>query len=184
MEEVIGKIDTLKLEDDEWYDEVQILTTERFKTSRFTGDGWRTGVIVKIMRKGRVLYERNFSTIEYASRWLTWGLVETAEEAGALTSWKNFPKDRCDQVGCPEKAVVLYKIDKIYDSYGKLDEHRSNDKAMDQFKYRQFCSIHSTRGDYDMEDCDDNYKSISGSPEPVQDHRKREALTFAIDLRD
>ena len=49
--------------DDEWIDEIRIVTVPRFKESELSGDEWRTSVRMQILRKGIVLRERRYGKI-------------------------------------------------------------------------------------------------------------------------
>ena len=148
---------TKRLHDDEWYDEIRITTEPRYKTSSLSGDEWRTSAQVQILRKGIVLTERGFSKIDYAVRWLAWGLVDDETDL-----WKpDFPSDLCSQPGCPDDAITGYAIKVQYEKNGSRSEYQP--KELDT---RQFCARHAERGDSDMEDRDSNYEVLWG-PGPL-----------------
>jgi hypothetical protein len=88
----------------------------------------------------------------------------------AATSAMNFdylefeksPLDRCDQEGCSEPATIWYRMKNLFCACGvsKEAKHSISDSKL----WVQFCERHSTRGDCGLEDADDNYELIKGSP--------------------
>jgi len=53
-------------EDDDWIDEIKIVTVPRYKTSGMSGDEWRFSARVQLWRKGHLMFERSFSKLHYA----------------------------------------------------------------------------------------------------------------------
>ena len=159
--------------DDEWYDEIRITTVQRYKTSGLSGDEWRRSAVV-FMRKGIVLAEKRLSDIATATRWLAWGWVDDFGPASKGRT-DDFPKDLCDQPGCPEEAVTVYRIKTLYNRDGTLAEHQADDQTL------QFCARHAERGDFDREDCDDNYEVLSG-PGPLGARQEPEDVSEAVNL--
>ena len=142
--------------DDRWIDSVVMYTQPRYKTSGLSGDEWRTGAVVQLVRKDLVVYERRFRDVDTAARWLAWGMVDDEVNEGIQVL--ECPDDFCDQVGCAEKADTFYRIKTEYNRQGEMEESQPGNK------FRQFCRRHSERGDSDMEDQDANYEFICGEP--------------------
>ena len=142
-----------RLDGDEWFDEVRIVTVPRFKTSGLSGNEWRTSVIVQLLRKGVVLYEKRVRDVQAAAAWLPWGLLTVGEvEDVGLPNGAYY----CAQPGCPEPVDTFYRIKQLYGREGE---------PVDMLKrghWRGFCTRHSERGDSSMEDADGNYEYMAG----------------------
>ena len=138
--------------DDDWFDEVRIETIPRYKTSGLSGNEWRTGVSVQLIRKGNVLYATRLRDIQTAAAWLAWGLQTVGEtENIALPNSEYY----CAQPGCGKALDVFYAISTLYNRGGTRAEYQYP-------AWRGFCNRHSQRGDSDMEDQDDNYQWFAG----------------------
>lgn len=138
--------------DSQSFDEVQIKTIPRYKTSGLSGNEWRIHAEVYLLRKGQIVKQRGYGDIESASKFLSWLMVETVENGGGhFDSIADF----CDQEGCSESATVFYQKKKEW--CGRCGESREITWGK---LYRQFCSVHKTRGDCGLDDCDDNYIAI------------------------
>ena len=92
-----------------------------------------------------------------------------------FASYVEFPKDLCDQPGCPEKAVTVYRIKTLYNRDGSLAEHQYDNQT------RQFCARHAERGDSDREDQDANYEVLSG-PGPLGARQEPGDVSESVDL--
>ena len=160
--------------DDEWYDEVRIVTVPRYKTSGLSGDEWRRSAKVQFKRKGIVLAEKRLSDIAEATRWLAWGWVDDLGPA-----WEgrvnDFQTDLCSQPGCPGQAVTVYRIKTLYNKDGTRAERQWDDQT------RQFCARHAERGDCDLEDSDANYEVLSG-PGPLGARQEPEDVSESVYL--
>lgn len=99
-----------RLYDDDWFDEINMRTVPRYKTSGLSGNEWRQGVDIDIIRKGHVLYTKRVRDLETAAAWLSWGLIIVREEEDI-----SFPENEkfCSQPSCCELANVVYKIKTI-----------------------------------------------------------------------
>lgn len=142
--------------DSQPFDEIRIKTIPRYKQSGMSGDEWRIHAEVYLLRKGQIMKQRGYGTIESAAKFLSWLMVETIENEGG-----NFGSIEmlCDQEGCSEIATVFYQKKK--DSCGRCGES----KEITYGKcYRQFCVDHKTRGDCGLDDCDSNYILLEGKP--------------------
>lgn len=141
----------VRLEEDEFVDEIRIFTVPRLKTSGLSGDEWRHHIQVEAYRKGLLVGSRNFNRIEWAlTRILPW------LEDDLLCPIENhkMAEDLCDQPGCKKPWTVLYKMKKR--GCGRCGNQRD---LKDMFNYtRAFCDEHKMRGDSDLDDMDDIYE--------------------------
>jgi hypothetical protein len=161
---MFNKPDYKRHNDDEWIDEVRIVTVPRYKTSGLSGDEWRFSAQVQFLRKGVVLYERAFSKIHYAIDFLPALQHEYADQGrgdqdvgGNKVDFDKF----CFNPGCKADGVVEYElIDEYISPYGIKREK----KAWRNSVRRRFCEEHAKRGDCALEDADRNYRLISAPP--------------------
>jgi hypothetical protein len=151
-------------EDDDWIDEVRIVTVPRYKTSGLSGDEWRFSAQVQFLRKGHVLHERSFSKIHYAIDFLPAMQHEYADQGRANKDANDEPIDfdrYCFSPGCKQDGVVEYElIDEYIPRYGIKEEKHSWRGSV----RRRFCEQHARRGDCGLEDSDRNYVLISAPP--------------------
>jgi hypothetical protein len=143
--------------DDDYIDEIRVVIRERYKTSGLSGDEWRFHRVIQFFRKGTLLWERPFNghTREVAS-FVPWMLVE-AGESGALQTANM--DDLCFQPGCSDPFVSEYEI---IEEFGPQGQRLHPDERVSFSKRRRFCAKHLRRGDCSREDCDTNYRVISG----------------------
>ena len=140
------------LNDDSWYDSVEILTVPRYKTSGLSGDEWRFSYVVRFIRKNHILYEQSFGNLRTAAAWLSWGLIIVGETEDISLKDDEY---YCANLGCPLSLATFYRIKKLYNWDGSEAEYQYP-------AWRGFCSRHSQRGDSDMEDNDSNYRWFAG----------------------
>ena len=140
-------------DDDAWVDEVRIQTIPRYKTSGLSGDEWRVSVRVQLLRKGCVVAERGYGTIDAAVAFLPGFLIER-RELGCMDPPET--ESLCFQPGCSEPAVSEYRLRKEYCQRGHASEPAFADMR------RKFCQKHLQRGDCGLEDADANYEVVSG----------------------
>jgi hypothetical protein len=150
--------------DDEWIDEIRILTMPRYKTSGMSGDEWRFSAKVQLLRKGHVLFERSFSKVHYAIDFLPAIQHEYSDmgRGGEDVDGNVIDFDRyCFNPGCSADGVVEYElIDEYVSPYGIKQEKQSWRGSV----RRRFCEEHALRGDCALEDADGNYRLISAPP--------------------
>jgi hypothetical protein len=139
--------------DRQGFDEVRIVTVPRWKESELSGSEWRISAKIIMMRKGHILAERDFGTVENAARFLDWVMTEVRVSGGCDLSNSSYD-GLCDQEGCADQAVVTYRLKARY----CRDGHKS--ETMSQGEYRQFCERHKHRGDCGIDDGDDNYEIV------------------------
>ncbi len=139
------------LDDDQFFDEIQIKVLPRFKTSGLSGDEWRVSAHVMLMRKGEVLVDERYGTLEAAVAFLPGLLIVASETPGEFRPKTNM----CMQPSCANEATTEYRLKEIYHRGQKLADY-------DGGYYRRFCAKHAHRGDSDMEDCDANYELVTG----------------------
>jgi hypothetical protein len=151
-------------DDDEWFDEIRIVTVPRYKTSGMSGDEWRFSANVQLLRKGHVLFERSFSKIHYAIDFLPAIQHEYADMGCGSQDVEGNEIDfnrYCFNPGCREDGVVEYRlIDQFHRPYG--DKMPKRDYLGEN--HRRFCEAHAKRGDCGLEDADSNYILISAPP--------------------
>ena len=144
--------------DDDFVDEIRIVIRERYKTSGLSGDEWRFHRVIQLFRKGALMHEDAYNG-DFASvaSYLPWKLVEWREQGGSVEIFRR--EDLCFQPGCQEKAVSEYEI---IEQFGPQGQRLHPDENGFFSKRRRFCVRHLRRGDCDREDCDANYRVISG----------------------
>lgn len=168
-------------EDDEYIDEIRIDLVPRFKTSGMSGDEWRVSARVRFLRKGHEVWSRSFLDISTAAKALPWFFTVAGE--GASGEFKVLTNEQelevCQQPGCVEPAVKLYRFKKIRDcrQSGDMKEpHRELVTA--------FCARHAHRGDCGMEDCDDNYEVIGGGNSQASPVETKDLSPSAVAVLD
>lgn len=159
------------------FDEIRITTVPRYKTSGLSGDEWRISSKVQFLRKGIVRHEEFYRDVDTAAKYLTHELSKAQDEGKAYFAGE---EDFCDQEGCSDKATVTYKIKQKYCcGPGGCGQK----KEMYQQDIRMFCQRHSKRGDCGLEDADENYELVSGTPgSPNPGDVKEAAFGGVIDL--
>lgn len=149
--------------DDEIIDTVHIEVVPRYKTSGLSGDEWRFSYLLTMSRKGTVLFERQYTSLDAAIAHLQWAHKTLFEGTDgfvkdAWTARIAADDTTCANPGCPSAATVFYRFKEIF---AKNGEGPLPDKS--HMKYRTgFCQRHSTRGDCGREDADSNYTLIEG----------------------
>lgn len=141
------------LPDRQSFDEIHIVTVPRWKESELSGSEWRISAKIIMKRKGHVIAERSFGTVENAARFLDWAMTEEHDSGRCDLSYSAYD-ELCDQEGCAEPATVMYRLKARYCREG----HRSD--PMPQREYRQFCERHKQRGDGGLDDGDANYEAF------------------------
>lgn len=143
---------------DTWVDKIEIDTVERWKTSGMSGDEWRFSYRLRLFRKGTLLLEESYGSIQYAAARAS--LLAAEGFAPASESWPNpkigdryGDKTHCTQPGCPntDNLERVY-LRKEYER-GTCTERQSEPYS----RFRQFCETHRVRGDCACEDADSNY---------------------------
>lgn len=146
-------------EDDDYFDEVRIVVRERYKTSGMSGDEWRFHRVIQLFHKGALCYERPFNgKMQAVAGFLPWVLVDASE--GGHEDFKQ-PKDghQCMQPGCVDPWVSEFEI---IEEFGPQGQRLHPEEQQFSSKRRRFCQRHLRRGDCSREDCDTNYRLISG----------------------
>lgn len=131
------------------FDEVTIRTIPRYKTSSLSGDEWRFSAEGEIKYKGRIVWEGRYSSVPEM-------LAAAARNSEGLAPPNT--DDLCDQEGCAEPWVNVYKIKKQYCAHCGHDEEPFGDDPL----VRKFCVRHSQRGNCSREDNQENYETMSG----------------------
>lgn len=141
------------------FDAISIQTEPVFKQSRFTGNEWKTRVTVCFARNNVQKYKAVYPTIEEAVQSLAYEWTKAKRSEARYVSEDDF----CDQEGCSKQATVYFKIKQKFCS----DGHATNPYEHDATPIvRQFCAEHQDRGNYQHDDCNNNY-------EPLNNNKKR-----------
>lgn len=140
------------------FDEVRIKTVPRYKTSGMSGDEWRISAQVEFFHKGKVVYTTRAGDVTRACQILD-RLYDEAVENVAITLAGH--DGFCDQEGCSEPWIVVYKLKNEFCDRGHKTDPYQYDKTP---LIRKFCLAHSTRGDCGLEDADRNYEKVTGAP--------------------
>lgn len=146
------RIAFLRHRDDEWFDEIRIITLPRYKTSELSGDEWRISGQIQFYRKGKLLYQKGYLNLETAIMFLGSEWTKAREQ-----SVDDPMNELCFQPGCSEPFIAEYRLKAEYD--------KSGNKSVSKFTEwrRRFCSRHLRRGDCGLEDADANYEIVSGA---------------------
>ena len=142
--------------DDEWADEVRIITVPRYKQSEMSGDEWRTSAVVRVLRKNIVMRERSFHSIRDALLYLgsVVGFAPADYDADEPGTHSDLTDGLCMQPGCPNEATVeMVKVKQACD-YGHVTPHPYREAHV------RWCERHTERGDSSLDDSDDNYEVI------------------------
>lgn len=135
----------IRLDEDEWYDEVHITTVPRFKTSELSGDEWRYSIHVELLRKGRVMAERDWNRLEWALAGLQGWMLKLGDKGVEVHA----TDDLCMQPGCSKPYTVEYRMTRRGCGHcGNIHRYAGDDYR------RRFCDKHKRRGDSDLDDMD------------------------------
>lgn len=173
MPEITKFVTFVRHSDDEWIDEVRIVTVPRWKESELSGDEWRFSSRIELYRKGQLLARSGAGRMRDAIALLPglligWGggshIGGTFEEEPDRPSefWDEF----CSNPGCPEQATIEFRRLHHYCSEGEV--HDRDWRA----EHARFCERHKHRGDCAFADADQNYEVVAlrlpdGSWKPV-----------------
>ena len=153
-----GYISFKRHDDDEYWDEIHMVTVPRWKESELSGDEWRFSVKVEFLRKGHVVYTTGFSTLEYAMKALA--SLPDRMQWDDRDGFKQLPAEidnsYCFNPGCREKATVEYRLKK---EYCQVAPHDGGHEPYFDTR-RRFCEKHKDRGDCGFEDSDMNYEKV------------------------
>lgn len=153
----------VRLNDDDFIDEIHIRTIPRFKTSGLSGDEWRHSIQVIALRKGRLIGEHSWNKLDWAlERLLPW----INDELLSPIDKPDISEDRCDQPGCSEPWTVLYRMTKR--ACGKCGNQEMYAGSEEHPYLRAFCERHAHRGDSDLDDMDSIYEPIMTGKKPDQ----------------
>jgi hypothetical protein len=131
-------------------DRIALEVVPRYKQGYLSGDEWRQHVRVVFYYKGLEVASYDSNSLESAILQLGSVFLNRYPISNSILKAES---ELCDQPSCAEKAVYCFTLKQEFSTEGhKLDASECHFK-----KYRQFCEKHSTRGDCDREDCDDNY---------------------------
>lgn len=138
--------------DSQGFDEIKIFTVPRYKTSGLSGDEWRISATVQIFRKGKLVHEQGYGTVECAARFLDTLLLSLQDNGKGYFAGED---GTCDQEGCHETPTVFYQKKKDF------CERCGEGKEINFGKhYRKFCERHSKRGDCGLDDSEANYTKL------------------------
>jgi len=150
--------------DDVRFDRIEVRLVERWKTSGLSGDEWRFSTIIELYRRGRRLYryeshDQDFALLHLAR--LPYLAPATFEDEGWEPVWREDGKGdpwgsraewrHCAQPGCKLPAVVRYPLLRHY------DDTCSMSRPAEAGDFREFCRLHSRRGDCALDDGTTNY---------------------------
>lgn len=146
-------------DEDDWSDEVRIVTVPRWKTSGLSGDEWRFSFRVELWRKGRVWAQKSCGNMKYAAVIAAAALHLVDHELKNM-GWEVLHEPRgdfalCFNPGCPEPATVEYRMKKEYDHGHETSSYRADNRP-----HRRFCDAHKRRGDCAFDDADTNYEPV------------------------
>jgi hypothetical protein len=147
--------------DDEIIDKIEIEIVPRLKESGLSGDEWRVSAITKLYRKGHLLADHAYSSLESAVAHLPW-FNRVWRESSDDSRWGDFIQieDKfCHQPGCAQRATRVFELKQEYDRRrGRI----VNDEDCQFFRnLRSFCESHAERGDCGLEDADNNYIDVT-----------------------
>lgn len=142
--------------DSQAFDEIRIVTIPRFKESEMSGDEWRISTNVQFYRNGQVVYEAGgLRDIETTTGFLYSIFHKAIDDGHAYFAGDGI---HCDQEGCNERAVYLFRIKQDYCVGGG---NCGQKKESYTGYHRCFCEKHHNRGDSDLQDNNENYELIT-----------------------
>lgn len=146
----------VRLDDDEFIDEIRITTVPRFKTSGLSGGEWRHSIEVVALRKGREVRRGSWNRLSWAlPRLVAW--IE--DDLCCPIDDPAMAEDLCDQPGCLEPWTVMYRLTtRGCGSCGNTEKYAGDEKHP---YTRAFCERHAHRGDSDLDDMDDIYQPLA-----------------------
>lgn len=134
------------------FDEIRLKTIPRFKESELSGDEWRISTVVEFYRNGELVHTSGgTSNMETMCGFLYSEFHRAISDGKAYFAGDGV---HCDQEGCTSKAAFMYRIKEAYDDRGKRD-------AIYDGYHRCFCEKHSSRGNSDLGDRDENYELVT-----------------------
>lgn len=147
--------------DDEWVDEVRIVTVPRWKESELSGDEWRLSSRIELYRKGHLLARSGAGRMKDAvtllpSLLLGWG--GGSHIGGAFEEVERpseFWDDFCSNPGCPAQATVEFRMKHHYCNEGHV--HDTDWRV----EHARFCDTHKYRGGCSFSDADANYQVVA-----------------------
>jgi hypothetical protein len=156
MSKLGEKIHTIIPPDRQAFDEIRITTVPRYKTSGMSGDEWRISALIQFLYKGEVVHEETSGNINYAVQMLQSHYVRQTEPIPYNPSefWDKY----CNQEGCKNEWVYMYKVKFRYCNEGHKTEHKPD--SMWGTEVSRFCEEHNRRGDCGLQDADSNYELI------------------------
>ena len=157
-----GEASYLRHEDDDWIDEVRIVTVPRWKESEISGDEWRFSQRIELYRKGQLLATSGAHKMRDAVAMLPglligWGggshIGGAFDEEPERTQefWNAF----CFNPGCPEQATFEFRRKHHY-----CREGEAHDREW-RIEHLRFCERHKHRGDCGFNDADANYEVVA-----------------------
>lgn len=141
-----------------------------------SGDEWRVSYRLTISRKGTVLFDRSYTSLEAAVLHLPWAQRTMLEGGDGFDekAWSeriDADKRTCAQVGCAAPATVFYRFK---ETFAKNGQGPLPDEGVVSYR-TGFCSRHSERGDCGREDADRNYEVIGGKPASAREADRKPA---------
>jgi len=146
--------------DDEYVDEVKIGTAHRWKDSEISGSEWRRSSTLLFLRKGHVVFQRDFRALSHAVEASPWFKLIWDEEPGFRALSAEVERSLCQQPGCQRPpSPRIYQL-------GKRQISRQHDVLVgipaDRPVLTWWCEAHERRGDCGLEDRDDNWSPFLG----------------------
>lgn len=136
------------------FDRIELVTIPRWKTSGLSGDEWRISVEARFYRNGKLVHQTSCgSNMDYAVQLLNFEYLRACDNGLGFYAGEG---DYCDQEGCSEEAIVIYRK--------KFDYCREGHKTEISVgpKIRKFCGEHRERGDCGLDDANRNYEIEKG----------------------
>ena len=152
----------LRLPDYEFFDDIRLTTSSRYKDSDMTGSEWRAGILIEFLFKGEVMATCGARDMQAAAAILAYRLLDNGGLEMKVDVRKHMALERtcCDQPGCKKPWTVIAWLRRRY----------TNDAALititppERF-FRHFCDEHEDRGeDAGYEDANNNYDKAKVRP--------------------
>ena len=151
------------------YDQVNIVTIPRFKSSAASGSEWRIRARLELRYKGRLEYASEHANVDEVLRELPLTLHRAANSFMRIDSHfhehENTGEPLCDQEGCAELATTAYRV--LRRPCRECGARDAPEWACTRQSSRYFCARHSFRGDGGIDDAQSNYEHVAGLP-PTQ----------------
>lgn len=143
------------------YDTLLVYHQYYYKTSKISGNEWRTSLVFVLNGK-----EIEIDIEDFNDETAFYDLIYTLLDDSIIfnDNYKNY----CDQTGCSVRIDgnnprSVYKLTKGFSNSKRDSKEIDLYKDSNLIPVRVFCPLHNIRGDNNLSDCDDIYSSLENT---------------------